>query len=42
MILAISAAPEAIPVNPNTAATSAIIRKVAAHRNIVVGFKVSV
>jgi hypothetical protein len=34
MILAIDAAPAAIPVKPKTAATSAITRNVNVHRNI--------
>lgn len=38
MILAIDAAPAAIPVNPKRAATMAIIRKITVHRNIVVIF----
>jgi hypothetical protein len=33
------AAPAAIPVNPNKAATSATTRKISAQRNIVLGFK---
>ena len=36
--LAIAAAPEAIPVNPNTAAIMAIIRNVADHFNITLVF----
>ena len=36
--LAISAAPAAMPVNPNTAAISAIIKNVADHFNITVVF----
>jgi hypothetical protein len=38
MIFAIEAAPAAIPVNPNTAAISAIIRNVIVQRNIVLKF----
>ena len=34
-ILAIEAAPAAIPPNPNTAAMIATIRKITVHRNIV-------
>lgn len=37
-ILAMDAAPAAIPVNPKTAATSAIIRNVSDQRNIVYSF----
>jgi hypothetical protein len=33
------AAPAAIPVNPNTAATIATIKKISAQRNIVLSFK---
>lgn len=36
--LAIAAAPEAIPVNPNIAATMAIIKNVADHFNITLVF----
>ena len=39
MIFAIDAALDAIPVNPNKAATMAIIRKITVHRNIVLVFK---
>jgi hypothetical protein len=39
-ILAIDAAPAAMPVKPNTAAIIAIMKNVAAHFNIVVNFKV--
>ena len=38
MILAISAAPEAIPPNPKIAAITAIIKKVNVQRNILLGF----
>lgn len=38
-IFAIEAAPAAIPPKPNTAATSAIIRKAIDHRNIINSFK---
>ncbi len=38
-ILAMDAAPAAIPVNPNTAATIATIKKISAQRNIVLSFK---
>jgi hypothetical protein len=40
MILAAAAAPEAIPVNPNTAATIAMIRKIIVQRNIIVDLKI--
>lgn len=40
MIFAIAAAPEAIPVNPNTAATIAIIKNINVHRNIIVDLKI--
>ncbi len=40
MILAILAAPAAIPVNPNSAATIAITKNTAAQRNITLIFKV--
>ena len=38
-ILAKTAAPAAIPVNPNSAATNAITKKIAAQRNIIFSFK---
>jgi len=38
-ILAIDAAPAAIPPNPNTAATIATIRKITVQRNIALNFK---
>ena len=37
--LAMDAAPAAIPPNPNIAAIMAIIKKIAAQRNIVLNFK---
>lgn len=40
MILAAAAAPEAIPVNPNTAATIAMIRNITVQRNIRVDLKI--
>lgn len=38
-ILAILAAPTAMPVKPNSAATIAITKKIAAQRNIILIFK---
>jgi hypothetical protein len=38
IVLAIEAAPSAIPVNPKTAAIIAITKKIAVHLNIVVIF----
>ncbi len=38
IVLAIEAAPSAIPVNPKIAAIIAITRKIAVHLNIIVGF----
>lgn len=38
MILAIPAAPAAIPPNPNIAAITATTRKIKTHRNIIVVF----
>lgn len=40
--LAIEAAPEAIPPNPKIAAIIAITKKIAAHLNIIISFKVQV
>jgi hypothetical protein len=39
IVLAIDAAPSAMPVNPKSAATRAITKKIAVHLNIIVGFK---
>ena len=39
MVLAIDAAPAAIPVNPNIAATMAIKKKMAVHLSIVIVFR---
>lgn len=38
--MAAAAAPEAMPVNPSTAATMAMIRKITVHRNIIVDLKI--
>jgi len=38
IILAIDAAPAAIPVNPKIAATIAITKKIAVHFNMMLGF----
>jgi len=40
-ILAIDAAPAAIPVKPNTAAIIATIKKISAQRNMSINFKVN-
>lgn len=40
MTLAIEAAPAAIPENPKIAATIAITKKIAAHLNMIIIFKV--
>lgn len=40
-ILAIEAAPAAIPPNPKTAAIMAIIKNVTVQRNIIVDFKIN-
>ena len=37
-VFAIDAAPSAIPVNPNSAATKAITKKMAVHLNMMFGF----